>query len=1111
MFYKLANRAKSTWSAYIATAATIATVTVVIIGGDIIPTAAQTSNDPYPPVKTCAGGALSGRTQDIVEHVESVSGKTCENIVASDFSSITSLDFRRHGWKQLRPGDFDGFTALTSLRLGYGQITEIPENAFTGLTALTILDIRSHYISTIHEDAFAPLTSLTNLTLFRNSLTTLPADVFDGLTNLQEINVRSNFIDTLPANIFSGLSNLGTLNITDNQLTSDNLGFLATAIPTLNTIAINENQLTSDGAGPEPDLPENIFNVHSALTTIWLQDNGIKQLPTSIFSGLSNLRWIELQDNRLTQLQDGLFTGLTSLRTLSAQRNQIPSLGAALFDGPRTYAATLGAVTTQDRLRFTFSDNLLTTLPAGLLTGLRNLYVFNIADNQINSLPTGLLTGLSALCDLRINDNQITTLPSGFFSDISTGATCSVRLYNNQFTTTQQNSISGALGTRADFTAPPDTPERTVPADADDPETLAICGSGPLNGRTQKVAAIIFNAIPSSVRTTLSGTGTDNPANCSAVTTEHLKLIDSITITNSITSFQANDFADMPNLAWILMPFSGGRPRVTTLPAGLFDGLSKLTSLTFNQSYLQSLPQGIFDDLVNLRSLSINDNLLTTLPDGIFDNLNNLVILNIDDNKLNELPQNVFSNTRQLRNLGLARNQLETDDLPVGIFNGLNNLQELRLDGNNFRSIYLNRFVNQGMDRLKTLHLATDDQFPTDQELQQFRDELPALTQFRFEAGSEIAPPTPTPTPMTGTPIADTPTPTFEERLGLPLVSKIEPGSRAISVSAGSEVRLSVVLYDLQNGRDDNISSQAMRIVWDGPQGGNFSEAGLPGTDGDGNPDDRVVMWRAPTLPGKHNITATVMPDWACGGDENECSATFSVTIVSTAGAPTPQPTPCPTTGLVPTSVTDPDGNAYSVVTPAEGGEFIGDAASVNVPRGALAGCEPIGIRMYTLATASATTYPGWNTAGNRYRVETVDLNGAPLSNLVMRNPARVCVPLPNELRASLTGITLLSEDGETATQLTSTVRLSDINGYNLCGSVSTFPATVIAAGPTTGTTTQPPSPTPTAETPDTGATSPTAAYILLALVLAVGTLLAGTMLVGTLRDASARPTKHPR
>ena len=1084
MFYKIGNRAKSAWIATIATAATIATVTVVIIGGDIMPTAAQTSTE-YPPVKTCAGGALSGRTRDIVEHVESVSGKTCENIVASDFSSITELDFRRHGWKQLRPGDFNGFTALTSLRLGYGQITEIPENAFTGLTALTTLDIRSHYISTIHEDAFAPLTNLTTINLFRNSLTTLPADLFNGLTNLQDINVRSNFITSLPSNLLAGLSNLRSINVTDNQLTSDNLGFLATAIPTLATLSISANQLTSDGSGPDPDLPENIFNVHTALATIWMQENGIKQLHTRSFSGLTSLTNLRLDDNQLTQLQDGLFTGLTGLRSLDVDQNRISELGAGLFDGPRTYAATLGSVMTRDQLRFTFKGNTIKTLPAGLLTGLRNLYVFDIAENHINSLPTGLLTGLSTLCELRLNDNQLTALPSGFFSDISTGATCSVPLYNNQFTTTQQNSIAGALGTRANFTAPPDTAERIVPPDADDTETLANCGSGPLHGRTQKVAAILFNAIPSAVRTTLSGTGTDNPANCSAVTTEHLKLVDNITLGNSITSFQANDFADLPNLSWMLMGFTA-RPKVTSIPAGLFDGLTKLTSLTFSDSYLQSLPTGIFDDLENLRSLSINENLLTTLPDGIFDNLNRLVILNIDDNQLTELPENVFSNTRELRSLGIARNQLELDDIPAGTFNGLNNLQGLRLDGNNFMpSLYLNRFVNQGLDRLRTLDLAPAGQFPTDEEFQQFKAELPALTQLRFESGSVILPPTPTPTPTPpGTPMADTPTPTFEERLGLPLVSKIEPGTRSLSVSVGFEVQLSVALYDLQNGRNDSISAHAMRIVWDGPQGGNFSEAGLPGTDGDGNPDDRVVLWRAPTLPGKHTITATVTPDWACGGNENECTATFNVTITSSAGSPTPEPTPCPTTGIVPTSVTDADGNAYSVLTPAEGGEFIGDDANVTVPRGALAGCEQIGIRIYTLTTTSATSYPGWNTAGNRYRVETVDINGAPLSNLVMRNPARVCVPLPNQLRASLTGITLLREDGNTATQLTSTVRLSDSNGYNLCGNVSSFPAQVIAAGPAISTSTQPPSPTPQATTPEAGATSPTTPYVLLALAL---------------------------
>ena len=958
-----------------------------------------------------------------------MTGKACADIVRADLQAITTMDFRGNGWKQLRPGDFEGFRLLHTLRLSQNQITEIPQGAFSiGAPDpdLRLVFLDNNKISTIHPDAFDPLVpSLVTVDLNANSLTTLPDGLFDGQRALRSVNLADNFIDRLPSRIFSGIPTLRILSLGNNLLTSDSLGFLDNAT-NLQSLRLNNNLITSDGPGPDIDLDPNTFSSHAQLEHISLAENAISELPNGIFSSLTQIDDIRLNGNRLN-----------TLRNLSLSR-------------------------------FT------------------NLHTLHLDNNRLDSVPANFLNGLSNLCNIRLDDNRLTSLPAGLFSDVSSGATCRTRLYNNQLTGDEVTRLSGVLGARAVLSAPTGTPPRPpIPADADDPETLANCGTGPLNGRTQKVASLIFNQIPSSVTTPLTGLPADNPAKCSAITTAHLTLVTTLSLSGSITSFQANDFADLPNLKTLgFNPTTP--PHVTNLPARLFDGLSKVYSLSLSNSWIQTLPTGIFDDLTNLKFLILSDNLLSSLPSGVFRNQTNLRTLFLQRNQLNSLPAQLFADLEELRNLGLTNNQLDQSDFTSGTFEGLNNLRSLYLENNNFRWLYVDRFIGQGLNRLTRLSLAPNSDVPTDMQWRQFRTELPSLTYLRFQPSGTVAEFDPTPTPGLETMPTQTATPTLEERLQLPLVSKIEPSARSLTVAVSTEIRLSVELYDLQDVRVDSIGDNPwFTIAWDGPDGGSFTEPRRGQTDGDGKPDDQVVQWRAPDLPGKHTVTATVTPEWACDGEDHECTATFNINTIRSAADPTPEPTPCPTTGIVPTSVTDTDGNAYSVITPAEGGEFLSDGASITVPTGALPGCNPIGIRAYPLPDASQSAPIGWTTAGSRYRVEVADVSGNKLPNFTMRNPASICVPLPAQFRASLSGITLLRDNGNGAfTQLTSSIRLREAAGATLCGNISTFPAEVVAAGPTSSTVSEPPSPTPEAGTPDAGGSSPTTAYVLLALAL---------------------------
>ncbi|CAM9321834.1 unnamed protein product, partial [Laminaria digitata] len=117
------------------------------------------------------------------------------------------------------------------------------------------------------------------------------------------------------------------------------------------------------------------------------------------------------------------------------------------------------------------------------------------------------------------------------------------------------------------------------------------------------------------------------------------------------------------------------RNGLTTLPAGLFDGLEALTNLDLRSNGLISLPPGLFSDLGAIAELTLNGNDLTTLPAGSFDGLGELESLSFRLNRLTTLPAGAFDDLRALRTLDIAWNSLTT--LPAGLFDGLEALTRL--------------------------------------------------------------------------------------------------------------------------------------------------------------------------------------------------------------------------------------------------------------------------------------------------------------------------------------------------------------------------------------------------------------------------------------------------
>ena len=1060
---------------------------------------------------------------------------------AQDFaglSSVRTMFLRFNLLTSLPANTFSGLSSVTRLWVDENSLTSVEAGAFNGLDSLQQLYLGENELSMLPATVFSgsSLNALRVVVLSGNRFASLPSTIFQGLPALTSINVNDNFLTSDELGFLStSIPTLTTLFLRENLLTSDGTGpdpDLPTNIfgihPALHSVHLDDNRLV--------ELPTGIFSGMTNVRTIRVMQNRLTKLQTGVFQGVTWWRSGEVwfSGNLIRTVDEGVFNGgpceppatpgpsdpTNCILHVYLDYNLIESVPAGLFSG----------MTRLSNVRL--HGNRLTTVPQGLYSGLSSLRYINLQQNLIESLPAGLWSDQQSLFRVELHDNRLTSVDLSWFNGlppIASGPDMGkpsspnvLYLWDNPLPQSALAPLMAALPqTQVYFEDPFPARPRVIPEDDGTREEQAYCGAGhTLTGRTIDIvwrimlgafsapdewpAAVASNPTPAlqtrwpfSLSSWQSRHGpagmrtatTIYPALCNLMTADDLTRVRSLNSYSSKKNLNANDFAGLTNLRSLAFTSSfGGSTEVREFPAGIFDGLTNLRNLVMQNGLVSTLPAGIFDDLTSLQTLNLYNNLLTSLPDGVFRNTRNLREVNLGQNRLSSLPSDAFSGLGEMRVLFLHLNDLDAEDLPVGIFNGMSKLRSLYLWGNNFNTLFLDVFANQGLSNLRLLRIGLPNpDRSTPEEFAAYRRSLPFLTRLDRLTGAQISDATPTPVPPTPTP---TSTPTFHERIELPIVSKVVPLVRSFTVKAGDEIRLSFALYNVQDALDNDLfSHDSMRIVWSDSGAGTFSESRGSGADRDGEVDDREVMWRAPSLPGRHTVTARITPDWACNGSSTECAAVFTVNVVRAASTATPQPTPCPTAGTVPATVDGKDGNPYSVITPAEGGEFMGDSVSVTVPRGALSGCGYVGLRAYTVLDAGASAgarYGNWTAGGMRYAVDAASADGTKLANMVIGRPADVCVPLPDEFRAKVSGLTLLRELGGGVQELTTKVRRDATQGFRLCGAVSEFPAVVVAASRGEFGEAVAPSPPPEVEAPETGGGAPTFVYVMLAFLLGV-------------------------
>ena len=290
-------------------------------------------------------------------------------------------------------------------------------------------------------------------------------------------------------------------------------------------------------------------------------------------------------------------------------------------------------------------------------------------------------------------------------------------------------------------------------------------------------------------------------------------------------------------------------------------------------------------------------------------------------------------------------------------------------------------------------------------------------------------------------------------------ILRIEPGIQNIVVSPGDRIRLDVNVYGRQGLLANDLADRAPTdgrptFTWTSDRGGSFAEFGSNAAWRNSQADDRQVTFTAPETPGTVEIKTALLASAECqptlddetSDDQIErCSATFNLTVRRLSAAEPQRPAPVNPPGTIPETLTDPEGTAYAVFTPRDGGNFLGDGVSFSAGPGAVANGEFIGISMANTGDAANTgaTHQRYTLMGATNDIKVVDSSSEPVTDYVLQEPATVCLPLPNALRASITDIAITAIGGDDSlTILATSVKITP-DGVIVCAGISALPATV--------------------------------------------------------------------
>ncbi len=309
-------------------------------------------------------------------------------------------------------------------------------------------------------------------------------------------------------------------------------------------------------------------------------------------------------------------------------------------------------------------------------------------------------------------------------------------------------------------------------------------------------------------------------------------------------------------------------------------------------------------------------------------------------------------------------------------------------------------------------------------------------------------------------------------------------------------------VYGRQNIRDDSLADD-LTLQWDDDNADGALEA-----------NGLTALYRAPEQPGRYTVTAT-LPEperncYAFRDDEEQCEAKFNITIRRTQGPPEPEKPPVNPTGHIPDTIVDAQGVSYKVFTPVEGGSYTREDATFTAPPSAVPDNQIIGINITRAGPIdnNEKNNPRYKLAGYWYRVQPVDRSGQTFNAYSLEKPAKICLPLPEELRSTIADVSIAQDEhGDGNLTILASNLIITVDGLIVCANTTALPINAAIAITAEHAPQLPPAPvfpTPDETLPETGGLQPPHPTILILTII-----LTLAALITTLFTA-ARPPSPP-
>uniref|UniRef100_A0A3Q1FX44 LRRNT domain-containing protein n=1 Tax=Acanthochromis polyacanthus TaxID=80966 RepID=A0A3Q1FX44_9TELE len=107
--------------------------------------------------------------------------------------------------------------------------------------------------------------------------------------------------------------------------------------------------------------------------------------------------------------------------------------------------------------------------------------------------------------------------------------------------------------------------------------------------------------------------------------------------------------------------------KISFIPLGSFDNVTRVTSLWMAHNEIVSIEHGTLSPLVHLRNFDISHNKIVDFPWEDLQNLTALNMLKMNHNEMVHLPRDAFVNLSDLRSLRLNNNRFVTIDCEVQV------------------------------------------------------------------------------------------------------------------------------------------------------------------------------------------------------------------------------------------------------------------------------------------------------------------------------------------------------------------------------------------------------------------------------------------------------------